>query len=112
MNIHVTFRHMETSNAVRDHAMSRVQESLAEFPRVEDVHVILEVQRKIHHIAEILVKAKNHVHAEAKEDTSDMYVSIDEALDKVRRQLRRQRDKVQDHKHTPGLGEHEAGIAS
>lgn len=110
MNITVTCRHMEMSNALREHANSRVMESLDEFPRVEDVHVILDVQRKINHIAEVVVKAKNHAHAEAKETTSDMYASIDAAVEKVRRQLRRQRDKVQDHKHTVGLGEAEAGL--
>lgn len=108
MNITVTCRHMEMSNALREHATSRVLESLDEFPRVEDVHVILDVQRKINHIAEVVVKAKNHVHAEAKETTSDMYASIDAAVDKVHRQLRKHRDKVQDHKHTVGLGEVEA----
>ena len=111
MNIHVTCRHMEMSPALREHAISRVQESLDEFPRVEDVHVILDVQRKINHTAEVVVKAKNHAHAEATETTSDMYASIDEAVDKVHRQLRRLRDKVQDHKHMRGLGEHEAGVA-
>ena len=110
MHIHVTCRHMETSPALRDHATARAEESLSEFPRVEDVHVILDVQKKINHIAEVVVKAKNHVHAEAKETTSDMYASIDEAMDKVHRQLRKQRDKIQDHKHTPGLGEREAEI--
>ncbi|MDA3873519.1 MAG: ribosome-associated translation inhibitor RaiA [Kiritimatiellae bacterium] len=111
MNITVTCRHMEMSTALREHATSRVEESLSEFPRVEDVHVILDVQRKINHVAEVVVKAKNHVHAEATETTSDMYASIDAAMDKVHRQLRRQRDKIQDHKHTVGLGEAEAGLA-
>lgn len=110
MNINVTCRHMDQSSALREHAQSRVLESLSEFPRVEDVHVILEVQRKINHVAEVIVKARNHIHAEATETTSDMYASIDEAVDKVHRQLRKSRDKVQDHKHTLGLGEVEAGL--
>jgi putative sigma-54 modulation protein len=110
MNITVTCRHMEMSNALREHASARVEESLSEFPRVEDVHVILDVQRKINHVAEVVVRAKNHVHAEATETTSDMYASIDAAVDKVHRQLRKLRDKVQDHKHTQGLGEVEAGL--
>jgi len=111
MNIHVTCRHMEVSTALRDHATSRAEESLSEFPRVEDVHVILDVQQKINHVAEVVVKASNHIHAEATATTSDMYASLDEAMEKVHRQLRKSRDKVQDHKHTIGLGEAEAGLA-
>jgi len=102
---------MEMTTSLREHASSRVQESLAEFPRVTDVHVILDVIRKINHVAEVVVKASNHIHAEATETTSDMYASIDEAVDKVHRQLRKSRDKVQDHKHTIGLGEAEAGFS-
>lgn len=108
MNITVTCRHMDMTDALRSHATARVEESLSEFPRVEDVHVILDVQRKIHHVAEVIVHAKNHVHAEAKEETTDMYASIDAAVDKVHRQLRKKRDRIQDHKHTAGLGELEA----
>ena len=111
MNINVTCRHMDMTETLRDHAIARAQESLSEFPRVEDVHIILDVQKKIHHIAEVVVRAKNHIHLEAKEETSDMYVSIDAAIDKVHRQLRKKRDKTQDHKHTPGLGEVEAQTA-
>ncbi len=110
MNIHVTCRHMEMTPSIREHATARVQESLDEFPRVMDVHVILDVQKKINHVAEVVVKGSNHLHAEATQTTSDMYASIDEAIDKVHRQLRKNRDKVQDHKHTVGLGEAEAGL--
>lgn len=111
MKIHVTCRHMEMTDALRDHATARVLESLDEFPRVLDVHIILEVQKKINQVAEIVVKGKNHLHAEATASTSDMYASIDEAIDKVHRQLRKNRDKIQDHKHTVGLGESEAGLS-
>ncbi len=111
MNITVTCRHMDMTEALREHATARVKESLAEFPRVEDVHVILEVQRKINHVAEVVVRAKNHVHAEGTHTSKDMYASIDEAIVKVHRQLRRSRDRVQDHKHSIGLGEAEAQLA-
>lgn len=107
MNINVTCRHMEVTDSLRDHATSRVTESLSEFPRVEDVHVILDVQ-KINHIAEVVIRAKNHIHVEAREETSDMYASIDAAVEKAHKQLRKRRDKIQDHKHVAGLGELEA----
>lgn len=108
MNINVTCRHMDMTEALREHALSRVEESFSEFPRVTDVQVILDVQKKIHHVAEIVVHAANHIHVEATEETTDMYASIDGAVDKAHRQLRKKRDIAQDHKHTPGLGEIEA----
>ncbi len=111
MNITVTARHMELTEALRQHAIARVEEALAEFTRVTDVHVILDVQKKINHVAEIDVRGKNHIHVEADETTTDMYASLDMAAEKVARQLRKLRDKIQDHKHVTGLGEVEAATA-
>ena len=104
MRISVTCRHMDTTDALREHAMSKVEHDFHEFPRVLDVHVILDVQRHLH-IAEVVVKGSNHISVEGKEESDDMYYSIDSAVEKAARQLRKQRDKDTDHKHTDGLSE-------
>ena len=108
MNINVTCRHMEMTDALRQRAIDAVEESFAEFPRVTDVHVILDVQKKIHHVAEVVVHARNHIHIEAEHETSDMYTSIDGAVEKAHKQLRKKRDIAQDHRHAPSLGEIES----
>ena len=104
MQISVTCRHMESSDAVRDYAHERVERSLDGFPRVQNVRVILEVE-KYRHIAEVIVHGKNRIDVEAREQSDDMYVSIDGAVDKAARQLRRLRDKVQDHKSQGKMAE-------
>jgi putative sigma-54 modulation protein len=107
MNINITCRHMEVTSALRDHAQHAVETALTEFPRIEHVHLIMDVE-KYRHFAEVVVQAKNHVRVEGKEESDDMYHSIEAALNKAQKQLRKLRDKIQDHKHTESLGELEA----
>jgi putative sigma-54 modulation protein len=95
MQVHITGRHVDITDGIRDHIYDKVERTLVDFPRVEDVRIILEVL-KHEHLSEVLVQGK-HIHVEAKASAENMYTSIDEALDKAERQLRKLREKVQDH---------------
>jgi len=96
MQINLTTRHMETTDAIRDYVHEKVEMHFAEFPRVEFVHAILDVE-KHRQIAEIVVQGNNHIRVESRVEDADMYVAIDKAVDKVSRQLRKLRDKMMDH---------------
>jgi putative sigma-54 modulation protein len=109
MQISITGRHMEMTDALRDHAQSRLEKLESEFPRLQDAHFVLDVE-KHRQMAELVVHAPNHVVVDAKEETSDMYASIDGAVDKATKQLRRLRDKSVDHKTKESLGEVEAQL--
>ena len=97
MSVEVTARHMEATAVLQSYARRKAEALEEEFPRVESVHVILDVQ-KIRHIAEVVVQARNRVRTEAKESADNMKAAIDAAVDKVERQLRKVTDKVHDHK--------------
>ena len=101
---------MDLTEALRDHVESAIEESMTKFPRIEHVHVILDVQRHLH-IAEVVIQGKDRIRVEGKAESDDMYNSIDRAVEKAERQMRKSRDKAQDHKHTEGLGEIEAHSA-
>ena len=97
MEIQVTGRHMEITEAITNYARDRVEDALGAFPRVESVHVILNVE-KYRQSAEVCLQASNHLRVEGKEESDDMYASIDGAVDKVAKQMRKAKDKVQSHK--------------
>ena len=97
MQISVTGRHMEVTDALRDYAARRLEGELTDIPRVLGAHVILCVE-KFRHIAEVVVQIPHHPSFESKEESEDMYVSIDRAVDKVAKQIRRLRDRIVDHK--------------
>ncbi|MBN1269023.1 MAG: ribosome-associated translation inhibitor RaiA [Kiritimatiellae bacterium] len=109
MQISVTGRHMEITDAIRSYVHDKVEHTLVDFPEVLSVHLILQVE-KYRHLAEVVVQASHHVHVDAREDSSDMYASIDGALDKAAKQLRRHRDKVKDHKAREGLARVELDV--
>ena len=99
MQVHITGRHVEITTGIREHIYDKVERTLVDFPRVEDVRIVLDLQKLVH-IAEWLVQGKN-IHIEAKAESENMYTSIDDALVKSERQLRKLREKVQDHHHHP-----------
>ncbi len=109
METTVTGRHVDITDAIRNYALDKVQDSLSGFTRVENAHVILDIE-KYRHLAEIVVHGKNHINIDARAESEDMYVSIDEAVEKAERQLRKLRDKIQDHKHAEKLAEVEREI--
>jgi putative sigma-54 modulation protein len=97
MNINITSRHVAITDAIKAHVYAKLINVLQEYPQVEHTHVVLDTQ-KFRHIVEVSIQAKNHVRIEAKETTDDMYKSIDRAIVKLDRQLRRSREKKVDHK--------------
>ena len=96
MQVHITGRHVEITESIREHIFAKIERCLSGLTRVQDVQVVLELQKRTH-TAEVIVKGKNHIHVEAEEESENMYTSIDQAIEKVERQLRKLREKVQDH---------------
>ncbi len=96
MQITTTFRHMETSGALKSYVeekLERVQKYIDE-PIVAQVFLSVE---KIRHTAEITLTAKG-ITIKASEETNDMYAAVDTVLDKIERQLRRYKEKIKEHK--------------
>jgi putative sigma-54 modulation protein len=100
MQVHITGRHVEISDGIREHIYDKVERTLIDCPHVEDVRIVLELQKLLHSV-EVLVQGKN-IHVEGKASSENMYTSIDEALEKAERQLRKLNQKVKDHHHHQG----------
>jgi putative sigma-54 modulation protein len=109
MQIHVTGRHMEITDAIRDYIHNKLQHELVEFPRTESVHVILNIE-KYRQIAEVVVQAPNHVRIEAQEESDDLYASIDGAVEKAVKQMKRKRDTIQNHKARESIAQVELEV--
>jgi putative sigma-54 modulation protein len=93
MSVEITARHLNITAELQEHARVRAAALAAAFPKVEHVHVILDVQRHLH-VAEVVVQHKGLTRVEAKEATADMVAALDAAIVKVEKQLRKHRDKV------------------
>jgi len=97
MDITVTGRHVTITPAIEDYARKRVESIRIDFPRVLDAHFILEVD-KFRQRAELILHCGNHIHIEATDVHEDLYAAIDNVVDKVERQLRKYKTRIQDHR--------------
>jgi len=91
MNIEITGRHIDITPAIRDFTSGKLSKLDRWIDDVTEVHVILSVE-KHRHIAEIVVKARQHTFT-GTDETGDMYASIGNAVDKIEKQARRLKDK-------------------
>ncbi|MBI5562004.1 MAG: ribosome-associated translation inhibitor RaiA [Deltaproteobacteria bacterium] len=96
MQVTVTFRHMDSSEALRQYAVEKSDRLSKYLFEPVDIHWILSVE-KIRHIADVTVNA-NGVAIKAQAGTGGMYSAIDGAIDKVEKQVRKHKEKVKDHK--------------
>ena len=99
MRINVTFRHMEATDALREHAEKRVRRVAKYVHRPIDAHVILSVVKR-RHIAEVVLNA-DRTTMTAKEETGDLYSAIDLASDKLEHRARKHTEKISSHKVSP-----------
>ncbi len=90
MNIAITFRQMEATEAVRTYATDKVGklQKFLRSPMRSEVKVSCQNRN---HSAEIDVHA-GPLHFHAHETSEDMYASIDSATDKLERQMRAQHE--------------------
>ena len=86
MNISITFRQMDATDAVKGYATEKVSK-LQKFLR-QPLHgqVTLSCQKTIHMVEVDLQSGGKHYHAH--EESEDMYASIDKVIDKLERQIR------------------------
>lgn len=97
MAIEVTARHMDIGVDTQEYAREKAEKLMQEFPGVEFIHVILDNQKHIYS-AELVVQGKNHTRIEAEDSSDDVIASLDTAVDRAERQLRKQKDKIQEHR--------------
>ncbi len=97
MQIAVTFRHMESSEAVRNYVEEKLARVKKYIEEPIDAQVVLSVQKKIHHRAEVTMVAKG-LTMKSVEEKDDMYAAVDLMVDKIERQLKRYKEKLKRHK--------------
>ncbi|PKN40475.1 MAG: ribosomal subunit interface protein [Deltaproteobacteria bacterium HGW-Deltaproteobacteria-18] len=93
MRITFNFKNFDPSDHLRKYAKDRfgkLAKFMASTPDAE-LQVNLEVE-KFRHIADIVLTGKN-VHISAREDSEDMYSTVDLVWDKLEAQMRKIRDK-------------------
>lgn len=99
MQLSTTFRHMEASPAVKDYAEERLERIKKYFSRDPiAAHGTFSVERNHNHTAEFALTLPNGIVIQARETTEDMYSSVDLAVARIERQVRKWKEKIRTHK--------------
>ncbi|MGA8164701.1 MAG: ribosome-associated translation inhibitor RaiA [Waddliaceae bacterium] len=93
--IHVTGRDVLVTDAMKNYAIEKISKIERFSPRIIDVSVTMDIQ-KLEHRVDIVLKV-DHMKIKSQAASTDMYASIDKAIEKIERQLRRYRTKIRDH---------------
>ena len=101
MQTQFVFRHMDSSDALRQYAEDRLTKIKRYFSDPLKVNCTFAVE-KINHIAQFDVTLRNGLQLHSSETTENMYSSIDMALAKMERQVRRYKDRITNHKPHKG----------
>jgi putative sigma-54 modulation protein len=98
MKIEFTGRNFTISQAVRKHTQEQFDKIDSILNSAIKAHVILRVEKHHRHVAEVVVHWLDH-ELTALSDTTDMYMSISQAVDRLRRQALKLKGKIIDRKH-------------
>ena len=91
-----TFRNTDATEALRVHAVDKLEKLNKFVVKPASAHIIFKVEGA-RHVAEITLSVKGGRFVGV-ETSNDMYTSIDGAVDKIRKQISRVRERVKDHK--------------
>ncbi len=91
MQVSVTFRHVEPSEALKDYAIRKLSKMEKYTDSPMEANVVLGIE-KFRHQADITVTGDG-LKIKGREETGDMYSAIDLALEKIEKQLKRFRER-------------------
>ena len=97
MNISITFRHMDGSDAVKSHVSDKIGKLQKFLRQAMTAQVTLSVEG-LDHIADVRIQSGGSNY-HGTESSRDMYASIDLVLDKLERQIHAQKGANVAKKH-------------
>lgn len=96
MDTHFTFRHLDPTDALKDHAMVKMEKLDNYLIKPTSVKVTFSMDKSRHHCEIAIVDTgKEYIGSES---TQDMYLSIDRVVEKLVSQLKKHKEKVKNHK--------------
>ncbi len=96
MQVSVTFRNTGSESWFKDYVTERLSKIQKFIDKPVEAHVVLSVE-KFRNVAEINIMAKG-INLVGKEEAKDMQLAIDNAIDKIERQIKKHKEKSRERK--------------
>lgn len=104
MQVSVTCRHGSVTDDVRDHITRKSEKLLTFFERVSEIDVTIDFGKDRVRV-EILVDTEHRHNFVAHDDGEDVPSTFDRALHKMEQQVKKYKEKLQDHRRDKPLNE-------
>jgi ribosome hibernation promoting factor len=104
VQIKISARHGHLSEATQQFIRDKAQKLLHIFQRLTMIEVTVDLKED-NKLVEFVVSAEHKHDFVASERNNDILAAVDLVLDKLENQLRRYKEKIQDHRRTPSAGE-------
>lgn len=101
MNIEITGRHFNVSDALRDYAIQKASKLTRFYDGIQRIQIIVSSDGN-DQLVELIVSVNKGQTIVANERHESIYASVDLASDKAHRQLTRLKDKIQSHRTRKG----------
>lgn len=92
MQLNITGQNVEVTDALRDFLNAKFVKLEQYFERINQVHIVLKVEKVAQVVDATLHVNGGELHASA--EGQDMYAAIDGLIDKLARQLTKHKDKL------------------
>ena len=104
MQIKISVRHGHLNDNTQQVIRDKAEKLLHFFERLTMIAVTVDTQKDQKWV-EFLVQAEHKHDFVAHDSHPDLLAAVDLVLDKLESQLRRYKEKIQDHRRTPSTGE-------
>jgi putative sigma-54 modulation protein len=104
VQIKIAARHGHLNDTTQQLIRDKAQKLLHFFDRLTMIEVTVDLNRKEQKWVEVLAQAEHKHDFVAHESHADLLAAVDMVLNKLEGQLRRYKEKIQDHRRTPSTG--------
>ncbi len=104
MQIKISARHGHLSDATQQFIQDKAQKLLHIFDRLMLIEVTVDLKEETKTV-EFIVWPEHKHQVVASERNKDLLAAVDLVMNKLEGQLRRHKEKLQDHRRTPSAGE-------
>ena len=104
MQIKISARHGHLSEPTQQFIREKVDKLTHYFERLTFIEVTVDLKPK-ESVVELLVSAEHKHDFVARESSADVLAAVDVVIDKLGEQLRRYKERIQDHRRTPSAAE-------
>ncbi len=96
MQLHISGHHLDITSAIKQHTNEKLSKIKHHFDNVMNINMILEVQKDVQK-AEATINLSG-ADLFAKAQSTDMYVSIDQLINKLDSQIIKHKEKLHNHR--------------